>query len=50
MMMVSPFGGVACPHMDDAEMENVANNTIDSVALRWRQMLTEELIELLTPQ
>ena len=42
--------GVACPHMDDAEMENVANNTIDSVALRWRQMLTEELIELLTPQ
>lgn len=41
--------GAACPHLEDREIESVANSTIGSVALIWRNKLTEELVGLITP-
>ena len=42
--------GVACPHMEDDEIERVANSAIDKAALSWRNKLTEELVGLITPK
>ena len=42
--------GVACPHMEDREVAELANSAIDSVALFWRNKLTEELEGLIMPQ
>ena len=41
---------VDCPHMENGDLERIANHAIDSTALNWRKKLNEELVELITPR
>lgn len=42
--------GVDCPHMENREIEELANDAIDSTASQWRYLLAEELAHLITPK
>ena len=42
--------GVDCPHIENTKMERIANKSIDSTALNWRNKLSEDLVALITPQ
>ena len=41
--------GVDCPHIENGDLERIANHAMDSTALNWREKLNEELVELITP-